>query len=56
MCGYAGGFVGPLGVGWVLDLAGENVVAGWGLGFGQFAIISFVGLILARRGLVPSAS
>ena len=29
MCGYAGGFVGPLGVGLVLDWAGS--AQGWGL-------------------------
>jgi len=49
MCGYAGGFVGPLGVGLALDLAGNNLVLGWGLGFGQLAIISLIGLILVRR-------
>ena len=49
MCGYAGGFVGPLGVGLALDLAGQNPVLGWGLGFGQLALISIVGLIFVRR-------
>jgi MFS family permease len=49
MCGYAGGFIGPLGVGLALDLAGKNFVLGWGLGFGQLAIISLVGLGFVRR-------
>jgi len=49
MCGYAGGFIGPLGVGLALDLAGNNLVLGWGLGFGQLAIISLIGLAFIRR-------
>jgi len=49
MCGYAGGFIGPLGVGLALDLAGQNPVLGWGLGFGQLALVSMIGLILVRR-------
>jgi MFS family permease len=49
MCGYAGGFIGPLGVGLALDLAGRNSVLGWGLGFGQLAVISVIGLVFVRR-------
>ncbi len=49
MCGYAGGFIGPLGVGLALDLAERNLTLGWGLGFGQLAIISLIGLIFIRR-------
>ena len=49
MCGYAGGFIGPLVVGLALDLAGNNLVLGWGLGFGQLALISIIGLIFVRR-------
>jgi MFS family permease len=49
MCGYAGGFIGPLGVGFALDVAGKNIVLGWGLGFGQLAVISLVGLAFVRR-------
>jgi MFS family permease len=48
MCGYAGGFIGPLGVGFALDMAGDPAV-GWGLGFSQLAIISIIGLIFVRR-------
>jgi hypothetical protein len=49
MWGYAAGFIGPLGVGFALDLAEKNFVLGWGLGFGQLAIISIVGLVCVRR-------
>ena len=48
MCGYAGGFIGPLGVGFALDMAGNNPV-GWGLGFGQLAAISIVGMMFVRQ-------
>jgi MFS-type transporter involved in bile tolerance (Atg22 family) len=48
MCGYAGGFIGPLGVGFALDAAGDPAV-GWGLGFSQLAVISIIGLIFVRR-------
>jgi len=54
MCGYAGGFIGPLGVGLALDLAGRNALLGWGLGFGHLALVTFAGLAalrwLASRG------
>lgn len=49
MCGYAGAFLGPLGVGYALDLAGTNLVLGWGMGFGQLALISIIGLVFVRR-------
>jgi MFS family permease len=48
MFGYAGGFVGPLGVGLALDLAGENPL-GWGIAFGHLAIITLTGLAILRR-------
>jgi MFS family permease len=47
MCGYAGGFVGPLGVGLVLDWAGS--AQGWGLAFGHLALITLTGLVILRR-------
>jgi predicted MFS family arabinose efflux permease len=56
MCGYAGGFIGPLGVGLALDLAGSNLRLGWGLGFSQLAIISLIGLAFARVGSRTAAS
>lgn len=50
MCGYAGGFLGPLGVGLALDWAGpEAPELGWGLGFGHLAVITLTGLFVLRR-------
>ena len=49
MAGYAGGFIGPLGVGLVLDLYGGDSVAGWGIGFGHIAIVTMVGLLILRK-------
>ena len=49
MCGYAGGFLGPLGVGVALDLAGGTGVLGWALGFGHLAVVTLVGLAVLRR-------
>jgi MFS family permease len=49
MCAYAGGFIGPLGVGFALDLASGNLTLGWVLGFGQLALISLTGLAFVRR-------
>jgi MFS-type transporter involved in bile tolerance (Atg22 family) len=47
MCGYAGGFIGPLGVGVVLDWTGS--AQGWGLAFGHLALITLTGLFFLRR-------
>jgi MFS family permease len=47
MCRYAGGFVGPLGVGLVLDWAGN--ADGWGFAFGHLALIMLAGLFFLRR-------
>jgi MFS family permease len=49
MCGYAGGCIGPLGVGFVLDLVGDDSALGWGLGFGHLALFTLVGLAVLRR-------
>src|SRR3712207_4039355 len=49
MAGYAGGFLGPLGVGWFLDLAGGDSVLGWGLAFGHLALVTLAGLVVLRR-------
>ncbi len=49
MAGYAGGLIGPLGVGLLLDLAAANPALGWGLGFGHLALITLGGLVLVRR-------
>ena len=43
MCGYAGGFIGPLGVGLALDHAG------WGLGFAHLAAVTAIGFVALRR-------
>ena len=39
MLGYAGGFVGPLAIGWTLDLAGGMSPLGWGLSFALIAML-----------------
>lgn len=49
MCGYAGGFVGPLGVGVALDIAGRGSGLAWGLAFGHLALVGLLGLLLLRR-------
>lgn len=49
MCGYTGGFLGPLGVGLALDFAGDNIALGWGLGFGHLAVFTLTGLFVLRR-------
>lgn len=48
MLGYAGGFVGPLGVGFFLDLAAGNQLIGWGIGFGHLAIVTLGGYLVMR--------
>jgi len=47
MCGYAGGFFGPLGVGLALDFV--DGVPGWGLAFGHLAIVTLTGLFILRH-------
>jgi MFS family permease len=49
MAGYAGGFLGPLGVGLFLDLAGGDSVLGWGLAFGHLAVVTLGGLFILRK-------
>jgi MFS family permease len=48
-CGYAGGFLGPVGLGMALDLAGPDPVLGWTLAFGQLALVTLAGLWAVRR-------
>ena len=43
MAGYAGGFVGPLMIGWILDLAGGMSAQGWGLAFLHVAVVALLG-------------
>jgi MFS family permease len=42
--GYAGGFVGPLVVGWTLDLAGGMSPMAWGLAFLAVAVLMLIAL------------
>ncbi len=51
MLGYAGGFVGPLAIGWTLDAAGGMSAFGWSLAFGAVALLmaaAMVGFIVLR--------
>ena len=43
--GYAGGFVGPLLVGCVLDLSGGMSQLGWGLSFSSVAMLMALALV-----------
>ena len=45
MAGYAGGFVGPLMLGWILDLSGGMSATGWGLAFLHVAAVGLIGQI-----------
>ena len=45
MLGYAGGFVGPLMMGWVLDLSGGMSPLGWALAFGSVALTMALALV-----------
>jgi predicted MFS family arabinose efflux permease len=45
MAGYAGGFVGPITLGWILDLAGGMSVTGWGFAFLHVAVVALIGQI-----------
>jgi predicted MFS family arabinose efflux permease len=56
MAGYGGGFVGPIMIGWILDLAGGMSRLGWGLAFLHVGVIGLIGQLafaaLAPRDLV----
>src|SRR5262245_38727346 len=43
MLGYFGGFLGPLVIGWILDLAGGMSTQGWGLAFLNIGVVLFLG-------------
>lgn len=49
MAGYTGGFLGPLGVGLVLDLAGGDSTTGWGLAFGHLAVVTLLAFWALQR-------
>ncbi|WIM09161.1 MFS transporter [Enhydrobacter sp.] len=44
MLGYAGGFIGPLAVGWALDLSGGMSPLGWGIAFTLVAALMALAL------------
>jgi predicted MFS family arabinose efflux permease len=46
MLGYAGGFVGPLLVGFVLDLSGGMSTAGWTAAFASIAVLMLAALLV----------
>ncbi|MEM9681888.1 MAG: MFS transporter, partial [Pseudomonadota bacterium] len=46
MLGYGGGFVGPLAVGYALDLSGGMSQVGWGVAYLSVAVMSLVSLLL----------
>jgi predicted MFS family arabinose efflux permease len=52
MAGYAGGFVGPIVIGWILDLSGGMSPRGWGLAFLHLGVVTLLGQ-LAFRLLSP---
>ncbi len=60
MAGYAGGFVGPIAIGWILDLSGGMSRLGWGLAFLHVGVIGLLGqlafIVLAPRDLAGDRS
>jgi MFS family permease len=46
MLGYAGGFVGPLAIGWTLDAAGGMSPLAWGLAFGVVAVLMALAMVV----------
>lgn len=45
MAGYAGGAVGPIVIGWILDLSGGMSPMGWGWAFLHVAVIALLGQV-----------
>src|SRR5262247_3915390 len=45
MAGYGGGFVGPLMLGWILDVSGGMSATAWGLAFLHVAVVALIGQI-----------
>ena len=43
MAGHAGGFVGPLMIGWILDLADGMSARAYGLAFLHVAVVALLG-------------
>jgi dipeptide/tripeptide permease len=46
MLGYTGGFIGPLIIGWSLDLGGGMSPGTWALSFGVIAMLSAAALVI----------
>jgi MFS family permease len=46
MLGYGGGFVGPLAIGWTLDMAGGMSQIGWGMAYLAVAAMALCSLVL----------
>jgi predicted MFS family arabinose efflux permease len=49
MFGYAGGMLGPLAIGWILDLAGGMSPIGWGLAFLHLGVVVLIGELCFTR-------
>ena len=49
MMGYAGGFIGPIIIGWTLDLAGGMSGKSWGFAFMMVAALNALALIIFWR-------
>lgn len=47
--GYAGGFIGPLLIGWILDLSGGMSRSGWGLSFAAVSMLMLAALLVFWR-------
>lgn len=47
--GYAGGFVGPLLIGWMLDLSGGMSRNGWGIAFAAVSALMFAAMLVFYR-------
>ncbi len=48
LLGYAGGFVGPLVLGVILDQLGHELVSSWGIAFAHVAVIILIGPLAIR--------
>lgn len=46
MLGYAGGFVGPVMIGWLLDINGGMSAQGWIIAFAHLSVIGLIGRML----------
>jgi len=55
MLGYAGGFVGPLALGWTLDAMGGMSPIAWGVAFGVVSLVVAAGRIAFDR-LTPASA